>query len=141
PVRLDWTPRHVARAREIVATYPRDRRWGFKDPKTLPALDGWSALPGETINIGIFRHPAAVAMSLQARNNPPADHGLALWADYNQRLIVQHDRRPFPLLSFDWDEETFHEKLNRILPEMGLRPLGDSAQDRFFSRELRHHDV
>jgi hypothetical protein len=140
PESLVWEPRHIERAREIIATYPQDRRWGFKDPKTLQAIDGWRALLGEMIQVGIFRHPVPVAQSLHHRNRVPLDRAFALWRHYNQRLLAEHDRRSFPLLSFDWDEETFHEKLNLVLPGLGLQPLGDSEEDRFFARELRHHE-
>jgi hypothetical protein len=139
PERLQWGTEHEERARRIAATYPPDVRWGFKDPKTLTALEGWRRILGPLQLVGIYRHPVLVAYSLAKRNKVPLKKGLALWQHYNRLLLVEHDKHPFPLLCFDWDEETFHAKLNEVLPALGLSPV--PPDDRFFTRELRHYET
>lgn len=138
PRQIIWQLEHFETALDILAEYPTDRRWGFKDPKILVSIDGWRALIGEMTHVGIFRHPVLVARSLHQRNKLSMEHGFNLWIHYNRLLLREYQRNPFPMLSFDWDEETFHNRLNHILPEMGLNPLGE--QDRFFTDELRHHE-
>lgn len=136
PERVEWKERHVRRARRIVADYPSDRRWGFKDPKTLTAIEGWRELLGPLCRVGIFRDPVLVARSLWRRNTMPFDRAVDLWIHYNARLLREWERRPFPLLSFDLDGDAFHSALNRALPEIGLEPL--ATDTRFFTAELRH---
>lgn len=139
PQRVHWSPAHEERARRILSTYPQDVRWGFKDPKTLPALQGWRRILDPLQLIGIFRHPLLVAYSLAKRNKVPLQRGLALWQHYNRLLLAEHEKHPFPLLYFGWDEETLHEKLNQALPGLGLSPV--PPDDRFFTRELRHYEA
>lgn len=136
---LEWSPRHWEWAKRILSEYPDDRAWGFKDPKTLTALEGWQELIGEMTYVGVYRHPVSVARSLYSRNKLPLEHGLSLWRHYNKLLLQVHDRHRFPLLSFDWDEQTFHDKLESVLPELGLSPLPEG--ERFFTPELRHHEA
>lgn len=139
PELLRWSSEHGQRAREIIATYPRDVRWGFKDPKTLLALEGWQRILGRLQLVGIYRHPVLVAYSLRERNKIPLERGLALWQYYNGLLLDEYEKHPFPLLYFGWDEETFHEKLNQVLPDLGLSPV--PRENRFFTAELRHQET
>lgn len=138
PGQIRWQLEHFETALDILSEYPDDRRWGFKDPKILVAIDGWRALIGEMTHIGIYRHPVLVARSLHHRNKLSMAHGFGLWLHYNRLLLREYQRSPFPMLSFDWDEDTFHQRLNAVLPELGLQPLGE--EDRFFTDELRHHE-
>ncbi len=138
PARIRWQREHFETAMDILSEYPEDRRWGFKDPKILIGMDGWRALIGEMTHVGIYRHPVLVARSLHQRNKLTMEHGFNLWWHYNYLLLREYQRSPFPMLSFDWDEKKFHDRLNRILPEIGLNPLGE--EDRFFTDELRHHE-
>jgi len=135
---LVWSQRHWDWAGDILSEYPDDRPWGFKDPKTLTALTGWQELIGGMTYIGVYRHPLSVARSLEFRNKLSIEHGLSLWLHYNELLVQALDRYRFPLLSFDWDEETFHTKLESVLPDLGL-PGRLPEGERFFTPELRHH--
>ena len=131
-----WSKEEQQNAKALISNYPSGTRWGFKDPRALLLVDGWLDLIPNMRFIGIFRHPLAVSASLAARGGMPQQQALQLWEAYNQRLLALHERTAFPLLCFDEDEEILHDKLNIILPELGLQSLND---ERFFSSELKHH--
>lgn len=133
---VQWSESEQKNAKNLISNYPAGTRWGFKDPRALLLADGWLELIPNMRFIGIFRHPLAVCASLSARGGMPQAQALSLWDAYNQRLLALHEQNAFPLLCFDEDEETLHQKLNIILPELGLRSLSD---ERFFSSELKHH--
>lgn len=134
--RILWTAEEYARARELIADFAGAPHWGFKDPRSLLLVDGWRELLPDLRFVGIFRHPSAVVQSLHARGGMPEEHALMLWAAYNERLLALYREQPFPLLCFDEDEVTLHDKLNQVLLELGLEPL---EGERFFSAELKHH--
>lgn len=133
---VEWTEAETRKAAELVAEYQGVELWGFKDPRALLMVDCWRKLLPELRFVGIFRNPIAVARSLAARGAMPQAQAFTLWKAYNQNLLALHRRSPFPLLCFDEDENVLHQKLDRILLEMGLKPLHDQ---RFFSSELKHH--
>lgn len=133
---LTWTALDVRAARKLVADYRGVEHWGFKDPRALLLVEGWRTLLPDLQFVGIFRHPSAVARSLNARGGMPEHKAFALWLAYNRRLLELHRQQPFPLLCFDEDESVLHDKLDQILVEVGLRPL---QGERFFSPELKHH--
>ncbi len=120
PERVVWSAEHQARRDAIIATYPTDRLWGFKDPRTLLTLEGWLERLSTARFVGTFRHPLAVAASLQARNGFSIEKSLALWETYNRRLLEIQKRFGFPLLCFDWPPERYHQRLRKITPLLGL---------------------
>lgn len=136
--RVLWSEAEKVRAQELIAEYDGALRWGFKDPRTLLLLDGWWELLPDLQFVGIFRHPTAVAQSLNARGGMPQEHAFTLWQAYNQRLLDLHKQVAFPLLCFDEDEGVLHSKLDTVLQELQLDSEGQ-GQERFFSAELKHH--
>lgn len=131
-----WTSTDKAKAQKLINEYRGVPHWGFKDPRALLLVEGWLDLLPDMQFVGIFRHPLAVAQSLDARGGMPQEQAFALWHAYNSRLLALHEQHPFPLLCFDEDEQVLSEKLDLLLPELGLKPL---VQDRFFSADLKHH--
>lgn len=128
------------RERDAIITEFADRpRWGFKDPRTLLAVAGWrETLPGLQA-VGIFRHPLAVARSLQARGDMPLDRALELWLAYNRRLLDEWRATRLPVLSFDGSEEAFRAQVSAL--GEWLQFPGDLGGETFFAAELRHHRV
>lgn len=123
----------------IIAQFASRPTWGFKDPRTLLAVAGWrEALPALQA-VGIFRHPLAVARSLQARGDMPPDRALELWLAYNRRLLDEWRATRLPVLSFDGTEGAFRAQVS-ALGEL-LRFPGDLGRETFFAAELRHHRV
>lgn len=138
PARVDWREEHRWRAHEILAMYADHPQWGFKDPRTLLTLDGWLQLVPNMRRVGIFRHPIAVTESLNSRGGFARDRGLFLWDYYNRLMLREWQREAFPILCFDWDEETFHTRLEPVLHWLHLGPL--AREDRFFTPKLRSND-
>ncbi len=136
PRKLKYTAEDVDRARALAASFG-DARWGFKDPRALLALPLWNQVIPEARYVGIFRHPLAVKASLQRRDARTSDRTcLELWYHYNRQLYRELRRRPFPLFSFDWDEERFHARLNEVLLDLNLAPLAEDQ--RFYTQSLHN---
>lgn len=87
--------------------------WGFKDPRTLFLLDGWySVIPRSRFRyVATFRHPMAVARSLNVRNGMSIDQGLELWRSYNQRLLSLMEDRKIHLVDFDVSGSTYSRRI------------------------------
>ncbi len=101
PEQIVWSEAQLQQGRDIVAQYADFSCWGFKDPRVLITLEGWQQLLPQLEFVGIFRHPALVARSINARNeNLSFEAGLSLWVDYNTRLLSLLKQAPFPLLHF-----------------------------------------
>lgn len=132
-----WSEAEARQAAGLAAEYRGVEHWGFKDPRALLMVEGWRLLLPSLQFVGIFRHPSAVARSLNARGGMSEAKAFTLWAEYNRRLLDLHRQQPFPLLCFDENESVLHQKLNLVLAELGLQPLQD---ERFFSAELKHHE-
>ncbi|HRY14456.1 MAG TPA: glycosyltransferase, partial [Candidatus Competibacteraceae bacterium] len=120
PERVVWPADYRARRDAIIAAYPADQIWGFKDPRTLLTLEGWLEVLPAVRCVGTFRHPLAVAASLQARNGFSVEKSLVLWEAYN-RLLLRYQRRfGFPILCFDWPPARYQQCLRKITPRLGL---------------------
>ena len=135
-----WRECDINAARELFAGYAGLSPFGFKDPRTLLTLAGWKSLFPQMRFIGIFRHPLAVARSLQNRSGMPLEQGLELWYQYNRRLLREYREQPFPVLCFDADQTEFQHKLHTVLADMGFD--ADEWRGEFYDENLRsaHRD-
>lgn len=137
PEQVVWPPEHRARRDAIIAGYPTDRIWGFKDPRTLLTLSGWlEALPSVRF-VGTFRHPLAVAASLYARNQVPVEKSLDLWVAYNRLLLDYQQRFEFPIVCFDWSPERYGQCLQALAPVLNLAVPAEGFA--FFESALRRN--
>jgi len=138
---MKWQTRHYDRAREILVEYSHENLWGFKDPRALFLLHGWKALIPDIQFVGIFRHPMAVAQSLNSRPALPIsiEQGLEMWFAYNQALLSEHQQKHFPLFCFDWSEEEFHQKLNHLHDDLKLKAVAEDQ--RFYTADLHNQKV
>ncbi|MEH6581995.1 MAG: sulfotransferase [Halioglobus sp.] len=135
PKKPVWQSQHEQQARDILHGYKDIPVLGFKDPRSLLALEGWKRIYPGIEFIGIVRHPNAVARSLLNREQMPRAEALSLWYKYNKILYKEHQRGAFPLLCFDEDEELFHQKLDGAIKGLGL---GSEIKDqRFYDDQLR----
>jgi hypothetical protein len=135
PPVVEWQAEHLDRAREILAEHAAHPLWGFKDPRTLLTLEGWRQLVPDLQTAGIFRHPLRVAQSLEHRNKFPVEASLALWRDYNERLLRFHGESPFPVVCFDDEPAVLEAKLREAAEMLGLGPA--PPDEPFFTDELR----
>lgn len=141
PLSFSYDPAQVQAARALAADLSGEGIWGFKDPRTLLVLPLWlEALPAMRL-VGIFRHPQAVAASLQHRHGSRMTETMAyeIWYQYNLRLLQALQDDPFPLLNFDWEIELFHEKLNQVIVSLGLQAL--APDQRFYTADLHNNTV
>jgi hypothetical protein len=134
---LHWSAEHVAERGEIIRAFREHELWGFKDPRTLLTLDGWREDLPQLELVGIFRHPAAVAASLQARHPQRFDpaRGMALWRAYNQRLLTEYQRSAFPLIEFVSAPEKLQRSLASLVQRLGLATAQAHA---FYDSTLQH---
>jgi hypothetical protein len=139
PPRAEVHPVLRARLRAFAELLSARRPCGLKDPRLL-VIDEWAEIPDAPVrSVGTFRHPLAVAASLEARNGLPVETGLALWLDYNQRLIERHRRAPFPLIAYDLSQpDRYRRAIAEIAGELGLR-VPRWRLRRFVTRRLDHH--
>lgn len=140
PRKLRYTTEHQQQALALIQQFDEHSAWGFKDPRALLCLPLWNQLLPDMHPIGIFRHPLAVANSLRKRDSRMSqEQCLQLWYHYNRCLYRQYRKQPFPILSFDWDEEHFHQRLNSIISALELTPL--SEEQRFYTPSLHTHSA
>jgi len=136
PQTVIWSQKHRNLRDEILREYENVPIWGFKDPRALFTLGGWmEVLPGITL-AGTFRHPLAVARSLERRNKFTLEKGYKVWEAYNSRLLEVYGRHEFPVISFDVPEDVYKQKLVDLLPRLGLSLPPDKFV--FFEADLRH---
>jgi hypothetical protein len=140
PRKLKFTDADIEKARELIASYGAEGHWGFKDPRSLLALDVWQRATDRLQYVGIFRHPRAVACSLSRRAGDAMteEQGIRLWFHYNNLLYKAWERHAFPLLCFDWDEHEFHRRLEPVLEALQLESI--PADKRFYSKELMNYE-
>lgn len=116
---------------------------GFKDPRTLLTLPFWQeAVPNLTF-VATFRNPKAVVSSLNKRTTiKPKLAGMSLWLHYNKILMALADRHDFPVISFDWEPESYLAALDEVAVALGLSGELDEKSElasggEFFEINLR----
>lgn len=137
PEPVVWSERHIARARELLAQYSPEPVFGFKDPRALLALEGWKTLFPNIEFVGIFRHPNAVAASLDKRQPKSWEDCMELWYLYNTILYREYEKKPFPVLNFDDAERILDKKISRVVDQLGLSQ--PDQEEKFYSPDLRHN--
>lgn len=143
PNKLSWNNYHEKKGEAIVREYNCVRNvkyWGFKDPRTLLTLAFWNHLLPNAKYIGAYRNPASVAKSLYNREEIriDIDAGLDLWFKYNQEMISFHEKKPFPVISFDLSSEDYIKKLEDI---KSFLHLPNTLETDFFDKKLRTSDI
>jgi hypothetical protein len=140
PAKICWTENHKEQALSILKTYSDILLWGFKDPRVLLMLEQWQSLKVDMDYIGIFRHPYAVARSINKRGSGVVSFktGIEAWYKYNIKLLAEYKRSPFPVLCFDDPEDIFHEKMYGIINNMGLSHITD--EEPFYYKELKTNE-
>ena len=140
PRRLRYDQAQLQRARELVASYRGEKPWGFKDPRSLLALELWREAAQPLQMVGIFRHPRAVAASVSSRSGGriSPEQAVNLWLHYNRILYKAWRRDRFPMLCFDWEEARFQERVEQVIALLGLE--GRDGEPPFYASELMHQD-
>jgi hypothetical protein len=134
PRQIDWRQKHRVARDHIIRGFADRPVWGFKDPRTVFTISGWREALQQISLVGIFRHPAAVARSLERRNGLAREHAYSLWLAYNTRLLALHRAAAFPIISFDLAPDAFARSAQTIIARLGLRA---STAVNFFEERLR----
>ena len=122
----------------LLARVRRCSAWGWKDPRTILTFPLWKPLIVPYRIVACFRHPAAVAASLNVRDGTTMDEGYALWAAYAERLL-EHVRDEQQVLWFDFDRtpEDIDSWLDHACRELNLARTPDAVAA--FNKFQRHH--
>jgi hypothetical protein len=124
PKRIVWSEAHAKELAGIIADMDAlAGGWGFKDPRSALLLDEWKRQVGSRLSlVAIFRHPNAVAKSLLARDFSPVPErdSHRLWQMYNERIVAEHRRSPFPVLRFDVQPGVLMRSLDEVAQSLGL---------------------
>jgi hypothetical protein len=135
PVSVTWSDENVAVATALLTENGSESVFGFKDPRTLLVIDGWKKLVPSIEFVGIFRHPNAVARSLEKRSAKAWDESVKLWYAYNNVLYQEYKKKPFPILNFDDSEAVLDEKILQVADDMGFAAA--APEEKFYSPELK----
>ena len=123
------------RVLEVLKAYRRQPRWIIKDPRLLFTLGLWLPHTPNYRFAGTFRHPLAVARSLQRRNDMPLPEGIKLWELYNRMLVTLHRQRGFPLINFDLGGHAYLSQFEALCRELEL-PYNAGAVQEFYEARL-----
>ena len=138
PDAVEWQPMHKAVRDLFIESRAGQSIWAFKDPRTLLTLDGWFDVLPQLECVGIFRHPAEVAMSIHKRNQFPLEKCQDIWCAYNQKLLDYHRQHAFPLIEFVGDETAMVTSFSRMIEAL---KLAHNAPDQaFFEAGMKHQD-
>ncbi len=138
PVEIELSGDDRALMRSVVEELLSHPPAGFKDPRSLLVADAWKEIVPSSAWIGTFRHPAAVARSLHARDAMPEEPAYELWCRYNRELVRLHRREAFPLVEFELsDVDRYVETVAAAAIALGLSPDLVAIRE-FVSQELDH---
>jgi hypothetical protein len=134
-----WPRKARSELRRYIENMSRtNARWGFKDPRTLLLIDQWRSQVTKLVRVGIYRHPVSVYASLKKRHDDfTTDEAFELWRIYNERLLAEFEREPFPIVRFDVETQMLHENLKRVAASLDL----DTARGTDFFEEALVHNA
>lgn len=136
PQTIQWKEQHIKRAEEFLQQLNTIEPSGFKDPRTLLHIKQWESLITPQY-IGIFRHPSAVAKSLNARDKISLVEAEALWQHYNAILLDLWKNAPFPLINFDSPSTDLLDSIKKAAIYFNLPNMRKNVHT--LDSALKHH--
>jgi hypothetical protein len=109
--------------------------WGWKDPRSSLTLPFWERVAHPLEVIVCLRDPLEVALSLQRRNGLSLDFGLALWLEYNERIVATTRADSRIVSHYDAFLRSPRRELERIAASIDL-PVDGETLDRAAVRAL-----
>lgn len=131
-----------AKAKTLVATFPGDTSWGWKEPRTSVLLPFWKSIITNLRFVICVRNPLDVARSLATRNQLAVDHGAHLWNRYMRSAIQDTEGFPRCLVFYEDFFQGDTTGTRQLLKFCGLDSteslmwLGDGIRS-----DLRHHQA
>lgn len=95
------SPAFVERARTIAQTLAAHGTSVLKDPRMSILFPYWRDALDNPACVLVWREPAAVARSLESRDDIPLPAGLALWEEYTRAMLVATRGVPRVLVSYE----------------------------------------
>jgi hypothetical protein len=140
PRELRTAPFIRVKMRGFLGRLHRDGTAVWKDPRTVVTFPVWRPMLQRCIVLATIRHPLAVAQSLHRRDGFEMERGLALWHDYNARLLEYcNQEKSVYLMDFDRGPEHIGAVLRRLSHDNGLKY--DPAVLESYAPELRTSDA
>lgn len=128
-----------AHARQVVASYPAGRTWGWKDPRTSLTLPFWDTVLDELpAAVLCVRNPLDVAASLSRRGDMSARLGFQLWYAYSSSALREVAGRAHVVAHYDAFFEDGATELARVCSAIGLEPHDDRLREAASGAEQRH---
>jgi hypothetical protein len=122
PARRGDAGRLRGRALALVRRFAGREPWGWKDPRCCLTLPFWRALvPGLRVLVCV-RDPLAAARSLAARGDIPYGEALALWLEYNRRVLAAVPPAERVVTHYESFFEAPRAELRRVLRLLDLLP-------------------
>ena len=115
-----------ALARGLIAGFPKDRVWGWKDPRTSLTLGFWRELLPSLKTVICVRHPAEVALSLRRRGLSSHAFGFALWMRHQRQALADTEGAARLVTHYDAFFHRPEAELRRVLRFAGIE-AGDAA--------------
>ncbi|HSQ38269.1 MAG TPA: hypothetical protein VLS92_10300 [Acidimicrobiia bacterium] len=113
------------------------RPWGVKDPRLLFLLPAWAQILPAMRLIGVLRHPAAAAASLESRNGFSPRVARAIADAHQGRLAFLHAHLGFPIVDYDGPRPLLLDRVRAVAEAMGLAWEREGAEE-LFDPGLRH---
>jgi hypothetical protein len=104
----------------------------LKDPRISLLLPFWREALGEPVCVIVWRHPMAVARSLETRDRLSPLWALALWEHYNRALLRDSEGLPRVLVSYEEmlaEPERVVRELHAKLAALGVEGLTLPGRD------------
>lgn len=119
----------LAEAQRIVASFPTDAPWGWKDPRTSILLPFWErALDARTAVVACVRNPLDVAASLATRGGMSPRHAFSLWHAYAEATLAYARAREHAMTHYDAYFHDAETELRRVCGAVGLEPTHEQLR-------------
>ena len=111
----------------------------WKDPRNVATFQAWRPLLKNYLPVAVFRSPVSVSLSLQRREGWSLDRGMALWREYNSRLLhICADDSRVIWIDFDCGLEHMLNRIEDVANTAGLAM--NEAVGASYARTLRTSD-
>ena len=120
----------LAEARRIVESFPDDRAWGWKDPRTSIVLPFWERALDERADLVLcVRNPLDVAASLATRGGMSPRHAFSLWHAYSHVALELLRERRGVVTHYDAYFHDASAELARTCDAIGLDPTDEQLAE------------
>ncbi len=142
PKDISWTDQHIQEAKKIIRSIQSSCEvspWGFKDPRTIITFPFWQSILSQYYLVGAIRNPLSVAKSLNARDSSfSIEEGMELWYFYNTKILSMLEKNPFPVISFDSNQNDYNKKLAKLCNQMSLN---SSPENEYYDGNLKSKPI